>query len=136
MALVQFENSPSTNTPLSATNLNNNFNEFKATKLWENDGTITSWDEGALNIDVSNYSFLLIVSSTQTMFVPSNFHISLSWVGWLNEVSKDVITTRDVYRDGNDVKWDKCFYRGINNFTGSGYTTTIDYPQAVYGFKF
>ena len=28
MALVQFENSPSTNTPINATNLNNNFNEL------------------------------------------------------------------------------------------------------------
>lgn len=31
MALIQFENLPSTNTPLNAQNLNNNFNETKTT---------------------------------------------------------------------------------------------------------
>lgn len=62
MALVQFENTPSTNTPISATNLNNNFNELENTfgnVIMKSAGDITS-----AQITSSNgYGIVLVISS-------------------------------------------------------------------------
>lgn len=106
----------------------------KITKIWE-DNTVTTWHDATLGLDVSNYDFLLIVSSQQTSFVPSFFDLYLTWNGYYTVQSKDVITQRHIYRDGNDIHWGECFYRGINGATGVGNADDIDYPRTIYGIK-
>lgn len=64
MALITFENLPSTNTPLNAANLNNNFNELntKINDINEKLNNSLSWKKyafstGGNSIDISNLEF-------------------------------------------------------------------------------
>lgn len=105
----------------------------KITKIYESNSS--SWANALLGIDISEYDFLLLVTSHQTSLVPSNFDIYLTWNGWIEEAQKDGVTQRHIYRNGNDISWNVCWYRGINNYIGAGEINTIDMPRAVYGIK-
>ncbi len=109
----------------------------KITKIWENDGTIISWGDSKLQIDISNYDFLIIVPShsAPTIVNTSLIDFYFSWNGYYATQSKDVVTQRHVYKENNDIHWGECFYRGINGATGADYSDNIDYPRQVFGIK-
>ena len=68
--------------------------------------------------------------------VPTQYlSLNLTWNGWYDPVSKDVDIVRSIWRDGNDIHWGPCYYRGINGFTGFGQINDINYPKVVYGIK-
>ena len=70
MALIQFEDLPSTNTPINANNLNNNFQHF-GKLLWE--GNFTS---GTINVpNLDNYGFIVMIANTVPMYGSKYFGI-------------------------------------------------------------
>ena len=81
MALIQFEDLPSTNTPLNAANLNNNFNEcYKADSGWQSityEHTYSSYSANDYNVlqyrKIGNQVFLRgMIKSTATNPIGAN----------------------------------------------------------------
>lgn len=106
------------------------------TKIWE-DNTVTTWHNATLGLDISSYDLLIIVPShsAPTIVPISACDFYFSWDGYYSTQSKDAVTQRHIYKDGNDIHWGECFYRGINGATGVGNADDIDFPRAVYGIK-
>lgn len=108
----------------------------KITKIWE-DSTVSTWHDATLGLDISNYDFLIIVPShSAPAITPTNIPgFYFCWDGYYSTQDKDVATQRFIYRENNDLHWGECWYRGINNATGHGYSDNIDYPKQVFGIK-
>ena len=65
MSLIEFKDLPNTTTPLTANNLNNNFNELKPYILYSNSTGDNS--EITLSDDVSNYSYIEIYGAANNV---------------------------------------------------------------------
>lgn len=104
-------------------------------KIWE-DTNVTSWEEGNLGVNISSYKFLIICASDMSTIVPTQYlSLNLTWNGWYSPQSMDAAIVRQIWRDGNDIHWGPCYYRGINGHTGFGQISDINYPKVVYGIK-
>lgn len=130
MSLITFENLPSTNTPINAQNLNNNFDELNTgitnlqpVTLWTNSSPSSSFlsQQITLNDSLENYNYIEVVyrrstNSTQygvTGRIPKeyNFQINMpsNYFYWRNVTidSNTKITITDcryytVYGQGSD----------------------------------
>lgn len=68
MALVTFEDLPSTNTPINASNLNNNFNELKTQSIYStNETPIGIWINGETLYRKTIDCGALVANSTKTV---------------------------------------------------------------------
>ena len=70
MALIEFKDLPDTSTPITADNLNNNFQHF-GKLLWE--GNFTS---GTITVpELDKYTFIVMVANTVPMYGSKTFGI-------------------------------------------------------------
>ena len=112
MALIQFEDLPSTNTPINANNLNNNFNELKAYTLYDN---LTGEESVTLSDSLANYNKIEVelritdgnLYETRTILNPNN----KTWIYTRVEVST---TSQE-------------FYLFKNDYANSGNTITVNH---------
>lgn len=135
MALVTFEDLPSTNTPINSANLNNNFNECIGTIVWTNTASSLS-AQTIQNIDTTGYNYyeVLYVGTTNsntyysTGKIPIENHcvlnflifISNAWYGGyrrVNVTSNSIIledcTFSPLSATSSDVNNSRCVPREI-----------------------
>lgn len=104
-------------------------------KIWE-DTNVTGWHEANLGTDISPYKFVIICASNMCTIVPSeNLSLNLTWCGWLEELQKDVVVNRAIWRDGNDIHWGPAYYYAVNGFNGFGQIDNINFPKMIYGVR-
>lgn len=102
--------------------------------LWNND--TESWGDGKADIDISQYDFILVTTTNATTIVPADqCSGNLTWVGWYSPANADRASTRGFWKDGNGIKFDFCYGRGINGYTGWEQENDILVPRRIYGIK-
>ena len=148
MEKINFENKPSTNTPINATNLNtlqnnieNAINEYLPITLFENESGLTG--NITLNDNVSNYSFIEIIYGCDGYYFYSKFeNANGKKVGFITPyVSTDngnlFLYTSNYEIFGNEINFLTCsnVYVNTSNTIGDYGNNSYIRIYKVFGYK-
>ena len=138
MNKINFENLPSTRTPINASNLNqlqdNIEDAFKAKVLWENQ-TLRSFNPQTINLSSNDYDFLIIYIfrnptldlKTLTTRIEKNKQGEILYTDYFsNEVR---VFSRVATVGTNTITFDDCFINGTAN-------NAILIPYKIVGCKY
>lgn len=138
MSLVQFQNLPSTTTPLNASNLNNNFNELSQNINTLNTNTNTSLDNG--HVDGNNGYGGLVKKSVRASQTVYTFNVPNNQTGGFIRSAIAVCGDKGlmlIQWSGNNsmtprIRWSSFTATDVTISHSSG-VLTITFPSTVYG---